>query len=51
MKTFSDWLKGFITSAISNPDYKIATDLGNKATIDNRNATRVISSTGPHPII
>ncbi len=40
-----------MVGSISNPDDKIATDLGSKATNDNRIATRVISATDPHLVI
>ncbi len=45
MKKF--WLdeEDSVVGSISDPDDKIATDLGSKSTTDNRIATRVISAT------
>ncbi len=40
-------MKGFMIGSISNPDAKIATDIGSKSTTENRIATEVISATGP----
>ncbi len=36
-----------VVSSRSDPDDKIATDLGSKSTTNNRIATRVISATSP----
>ncbi len=40
----------YIICSSSNPDNKIATDLGSKSTTNNRIATGVISANGPHLI-
>ncbi len=40
-----------MVGSISNPDDKIATNLGSKSTTENRTATSVISAIGPHLIL